>query len=146
MSPFTWFLNALNLQTRLWVTEEQQAEDSLSLYLLRSLQGTQTLFGRINQRHRMEFSPSPQFSFEVNRHSGRSLNKRINTQERHRNHRTWELGFSVNPTLKLSMGANWEQRRETEKYSQLNIADVEMVANFRRQRLAANTDFKPPPI
>ncbi len=128
-SPFTRFLSALNVQTRLWITEEQQAEDVLSLYLLRSLQGTRTLFGRINQRHRMEFSPSPQFSFEVNRHSGRSLNKRINTQERHRNHRTWEVAFSVNPTLKLSVGANWEQRRETEEFSQLNITDVETVSD-----------------
>ncbi len=127
-SPFTRFLSALNVHTRLWITEEQQAEDVLSLYLLRSLQETRTLFGRINQRHRIEFSPSPQFSFEVNRHSGRSLNKRINTQERHRNHRTWEVGFSVNPTLKLSVGANWEQRRETERYSQLNITDVETVS------------------
>ncbi len=140
LSPFTWFVNALNMQTRLWVTEEQQAEDSLSLYLLRSLQETQTLFGRINQRHRMEFSPSPQFSFEVNRHSGRSLNKRINTQERHRNHRTWEVGFSVNPTLKLSVGANWEQRHETEKYSQLNFADVGTVPN------PANNDLPATPI
>lgn len=140
LSPFTWFMNALNLQTRLWVTEEQQAEDSLSLYLLRNLQETQTLFGRINQRHRMEFSPSPQFSFEVNRHSGRSLNKRINTQERHRNHRTWEVGFSVNPTLKLSVGANWEQRRETERYSQLNIADVGTVSN------PEDNDLPPTPI
>ena len=129
LSPFTWFLNALNVQTRLWLTEEQQAEDAFSLYLLRSLQGSQTLFGRITQRHRIEFSPSPQFSFEVNRHSGRSLNKRINTQERHRNHRTWEVTFSVNPTRKLSVGANWEQRRETERYSQLNITGVGMVSN-----------------
>ncbi len=128
-SPLTRFLSALNVHTRLWITEEQQAEEALSLYLLRSLQETRTLFGRINQRHRIEFSPSPQFSFEVNRHSGRSLNKRINTQERHRNHRTWEVGFSVNPTLKLSVGANWEQRRETESYSQLNIADVETVSD-----------------
>lgn len=136
-SPFTRFLSALNVQTRLWITEEQQAEDALSLYLLRSLQETQTLFGRINQRHRIEFSPSPQFSFEVNRHSGRSLNKRINTQERHRNHRTWEVSFSVNPTLKLSVGANWEQRRETERYSQLNFADVGTVPNSEDNDLPA---------
>ena len=140
LSPFTWFVNALNVQTRLWVTEEQQAEDSLSLYLLRSLHTTQTLFGRINQRHRMEFSPSPQFSFEVNRHSGRSLNKRINTQERHRNHRTWEVGLSINPTLKLSVGATWEQRREIERYSQLNIVDVGTDSN------PEDNDLPPTPI
>ena len=140
LSPFAWFLNALNIQTRVWLTEEQQAEDAISLYLLRSLRGPQTLFGRINQRHRVEFSPSPQFSFEVNRLSGISLNKRINTQERHRKYRTWEVGFSINPTLKLSVGANWEQRRETERYSQLNITDVGRVSN------SEENDLSPTPI
>lgn len=121
--PFTWFLNAISSESRLWLTEEQEAEDAISLYLLQSLQGAETLFGRVNQHHRFEFSPSPQFSFEVNLRTGRSLNRRINTQERNRNHRTWETSFSVNPTQRFSFGANWEQRRETEKYSQLNIFD-----------------------
>ena len=127
--PFTWFLNALRIQTRLWLTEEQEAEDTISLYLLQSLQGSQTLFGRVNQHHRVEFSPSPLFSFEVNLRTGRTLNRRINTQERLRNHRTWDVAFSVNPTQRLSVGANWEQRRETEKYSQLNFIDLGGVSN-----------------
>ena len=135
MSPFTRFLNALNVKTELRLTEEQQAEDAISLYLLRSLQGSQTLFGRIIQDHRVEFSPSPKFRFEVNQRSGRSLNKRINTQERHRNHRTWEVAFSVNPTLKLSVGANWEQRRETERYSQLNITDTGIASNIEENNI-----------
>ena len=117
-----WFLNALRGQTRLWLTEEQEAEDAVSLYLLRNLQGAQTLFGRVNQHHRLEFSPSPRFSFELNLRLGRTLNRRINTQERNRRHRTWEIALSVNPTERLSVGMNWEQRRETEKYSQLNEA------------------------
>lgn len=120
---FTWFLKALRIQTRIWLTEEQEAEDEISLYLLQSLQGSETLFGRVNQHHRLEFSPSPLFSIESNLRTGRSLNRRINTQERHRKHRTWDLSFSVNPTQRLSIGANWEQRRETERYSQLNFAD-----------------------
>ncbi len=127
--PFTWFLNALRIQTRLWLTEEQEAEDTISLYLLQNLQGSQTLFGRINQHHRVEFSPSPLFSFEVNLRTGRTLNRRINTQERLRNYRTWDIAFSVNPTQRFSVGANWEQRRETEKYSQLNFIDVGAVSN-----------------
>ena len=125
--PFTWFLNALRVQTRLWLTEEQEAEDTISLYLLQSLQGSQTLFGRVNQHHRVEFSPSPQFSFEVNLRTGRTLNRRINTQERHRNYRTWDVAFSVNPTQRFSVGANWEHRRETEKYSQLHFPESETV-------------------
>lgn len=115
-----WFLNALRGQTRLWLTEEQEAEDAVSLYLLRNLQGSQTLFGRVNQHHRLEFSPSPQFSFEFNLRLGRTLNRRINTQERNRQHRTWDVALSVNPTERLSVGISWEQRRETEKYSQLH--------------------------
>ena len=115
-----WFLNALRGQTRLWLTEEQEAEDAVSLYLLRNLQGSQTLFGRVNQHHRLEFSPSPQFSFEFNLRLGRTLNRRINTQERNRQHRTWDVALSVNPTQRLSVGTSWEQRRETEKYSQLH--------------------------
>ena len=116
-----WFLSALRGQIRFWLTEEQEVEDAVSLYLLQSLQGSDTLFGRLNQHHRLEFSPSPAFSLEFNLRTGETLNKRINNQERHRLHNTWDVGFSVNPTKRLSVGANWEQRRENEKYSQFNF-------------------------
>ncbi len=122
------FLNALRGQTRFWLTEEQEAEDALSLYLLRELQGKQTLFGRVNQHHRLEFSPSPLFSFQSNLRTGRTLNRRINTQERNRQHRTWDVSLSTNPTQRLSVGTTWEQRRETEKYSQLHL-QLESPAN-----------------
>ena len=128
-NPFTLFLKALRIEARLWLTEEQEAEDELSLYLLQSLQGSETLFGRVNQHQRVEFSPSPLLSIEVNLRTGRSLNRRINTQERHRKHRTWDLSFSVNPTQRLSIGTNWEQRRETERYSQLHFTNVGGVSN-----------------
>ena len=119
-----WFLSALRGQIRLWLTEEQEVEDAVSLYLLQSLQGADTLFGRLNQHHRLEFSPSPAFRLEFNLRTGETLNKRINNQERHRHHNTWDVGFSVNPTKRLSVGANWEQRRENEKYSQFNFEDL----------------------
>ena len=123
-SQLEWFLKALRGQTRLWLTEEQEVEDAVSLYLLQSLQGSETLFGRLNQHHRLEFSPSPAFNFEINLRAGETLNRRINNQERHRRHRTWDVGFSVNPTQRLSVGANWEQRRETEKYSQFQFEEL----------------------
>ena len=123
-SRLEWFLNALRGQTRLWLTEEQEVEDAVSLYLLQSLQGSDTLFGRVNQHHRLEFVPSTAFSFEFNFRAGETLNKRINNQERHRHHNTWDVGFSINPTQRLSVGANWEQRRETEKYSQFDFEDL----------------------
>ena len=123
-SRVEWFLKALRGQTRLWLTEEQEVEDAVSLYLLQSLQGSETLFGRLNQHHRIEFSPSPAFNFEINLRAGETLNRRINNQERHRRHRTWDVGFSVNPTQRLSVGANWEQRRETEKYSQFQFEEL----------------------
>ena len=119
-----WFLSALRGYTRLWLTEEQEVEDAVSLYLLQNLQGSDTLFGRVNQHHRLEFVPSTAFSFELNFRAGESLNKRINNQERHRRHNTWDVGFSMNPTQRLSVGANWEQRRETEKYSQFDFEDL----------------------
>ena len=118
-----WFLKALRGQTRLWLTEEQEVEDAVSLYLLQSLQGSETLFGRLNQHHRFEFSPSPAFSFEINLRAGETLNRRINNQERHRRHRTYDVGLSVNPTQRMSFGVNWERRRETEKYSQFQIEE-----------------------
>ena len=121
-SRIEWFLSALRGQIRFWLTEEQEVEDAMSLYLLQSLQGSDTLFGRLNQHHRFEFSPSPAFSLEFNLRTGETLNKRINNQERHRLHNTWDVGFSVNPTKRLSVGANWEQRRENEKYSQFDEA------------------------
>ena len=123
-SRMEWFLNALRGQTRLWLTEEQEVEDAVSLYLLQNLQGSDTLFGRVNQHHRLEFVPSTAFSFELNFRAGETLNKRINNQERHRRHNTWDIGFSMNPTQRLSVGANWEQRRETEKYSQFDFEDL----------------------
>ena len=123
-SQLEWFLNALRGQTRLWLTEEQEVEDAVSLYLLQSLQGSETLFGRLNQHHRLEFSPSPAFSFEVNLRAGETLNRRINNQERHRRHRTWDVGLSVNPAQRISVGVNWEQRRETEKYSQFQFEEL----------------------
>ena len=116
-----WFLSALRGQTRFWLTEEQEVEDAVSLYLLQSLQGSDTLFGRLNQHHRLEFSPSPAFSFEFNLRTGETLNRRINNQERHRRHRTYEVSLSVNPTQRMSVNANWEQRRETERYSQFDF-------------------------
>ena len=123
-SRMEWFLNALRGQTRLWLTEEQEVEDAVSLYLLQNLQGSDTLFGRVNQHHRLEFVPSTAFSFELNFRAGETLNKRINNQKRHRRHNTWDVGFSMNPTQRLSVGANWEQRRETEKYSQFDFEDL----------------------
>ena len=123
-SRLEWLLKALRGQTRLWLTEEQEVEDAVSLYLLQSLQGSETLFGRLNQHHRLEFSPSPAFNFEINFRAGETLNRRINNQERHRYHRTYDVGFSVNPTQRLSVGANWEQRRETEKYSQFQFEEL----------------------
>ena len=123
-SQLEWFLNAIRGQTRLWLTEEQEVEDAVSLYLLQSLQGSETLFGRFNQHHRFEFSPSPAFSFEFNLRAGETLNRRINNQERHRQHRTWDVGLSVNPTQRMSLGVNWEQRRETEKYSQFELEEL----------------------
>ena len=122
-SRMEWFLSALRGQIRFWLTEEQEVEDAVSLYLLQNLQGSDTLFGRLNQHHRLEFSPSPAFSFEFNLRTGETLNKRINNQERYRHHNTWDVGFSVNPTKRLSVGANWEQRRENEKYSQFDFED-----------------------
>ena len=118
-----WFLSALRGQTRLWLTEEQEVEDAVSLYLLQSLQGAETLFGRLNQHHQMEFSPSPALSFEFNLRTGETLNRRVNNQERHRRHQTWDVGLSVNPTQRISVNANWEQRRENEKYSQLQFEE-----------------------
>ncbi len=123
LSRLEWFLNALRGQTRLWLTEEQEVEDAVSLYLLQSLQGSETLFGRLNQHHRFEFSPSPAFSFEVNLRAGETLNRRINNQERHRHHRTWDTSLSVNPTQRVSLGVNWEQRRESEKYRQFQLEE-----------------------
>ena len=141
-SRMEWFLKALRGQTRLWLTEEQEVEDAVSLYLLQSLQGSDTLFGRLNQHHRFEFSPSPAFSFEFNLRTGETLNRRINSQERHRRHRTWDVGLSVNPTQRVSVSGSWEQRRETEKYSQFDFEEFDL----ETQTLADAAKSSPIPI
>ena len=137
-----WFLSALRGQTRLWLTEEQEVEDAVSLYLLQSLQGSETLFGRLNQHHRLEFSPSPAFSFEFNLRIGETLNRRINNQERHRRHRTYDVALSVNPTQRMSVNASWEQRRETEKYSQFHVDTFSQ----EPQIVEDKTELPPTPI
>ena len=141
-SRMEWFLSALRGQTRFWLTEEQEVEDVVSLYLLQSLQGSETLFGRLNQHHRLEFSPSPAFSFEFNLRTGETLNRRINNQERHRHHRTWDVGLSVNPTQRMSVNGNWEQRRETEKYSQFHVEEFGQVDRTTEDE----TELPPTPI
>ena len=123
-SRLEWFLSALRGQIRFWLTEEQEVEDAVSLYLLQSLQGSDTLFGRLNQHHRLEFSPSPAFSLEFNLRNGETLNKRINNQERHRQYSTWDAAFSINPTQRLSVGANYEQRQEIESYNQFDVENL----------------------
>ena len=141
-SRMEWFLNALRGQTRLWLTEEQEVEDAVSLYLLQSLQGSDTLFGRLNQHHRLEFSPSPAFSFEFNIRAGETLNRRVNNQERYRRHRTWDVGLSVNPTQRMSVNGNWEQRRETEKYSQFDFEELDQ----NNRAVGDETESSPTPI
>ena len=128
-SRMKWFLSALRGRMRLWLTEEQEVEDAVSLYLLQNLQGTDTLFGRVNQHYQIEFEPSTAFRLDFNLRIGETLNKRINNQERRRQHRTWDAAFSVNPTKRLSVGAGWEQRRENEKYSQFDFEDLSQAAD-----------------
>ena len=81
-------------KTRLWITEEQQAEDALSLYLLRSLQGKTDAFwqNKSTSSYRI-FLLHRSLVLKSIATVGRSLNKRINTQERHRNHKNVGGGF-----------------------------------------------------
>ena len=102
------------------ITEEQEEPDPASLYLLRNLRNERTIFGRINQRYRLDFSPSPLLNLDLGFDTNRLLNKRINSRERWRHSQDWEVALTLNPTLKLSFKAKWEQRREEEKFTELD--------------------------
>jgi hypothetical protein len=52
--------------------------------------------------------------------TNRLLNKRINSRERRRHSRDWEVDLTLNPTSKLSVKAKWEQRREDEQFTELD--------------------------
>ena len=115
-----WLANAIRGQAVVNITEEQEDPDPASLYLLRNLRNERTIFGRINQRYRLDFSPSPLFSLDLGYDTNRLLNKRINSRERRRHSRDWEVDFTLNPTSKLSFKAKWEQRREEEQFTELD--------------------------
>ena len=117
-----WLANAIRGQAVLNITEEQADPDLSRLYLLRNLRNERTVFGRINQRYRLDFSPSPLLSLDLGFDTNRLLNKRINSRERRRHSRDWDVDLTLNPTSKLSLKARWEQRWETEQFSELDTA------------------------
>ena len=118
-SHLIWLANAIRGQAVVNITEEQEDPDPASLYLLRNLRNQRTIFGRINQRYRLDFSPSPLLSLDLGYDTNRLLNKRINSRERRRHSRDWEVDLTLNPTPKLSFKAKWEQRREDEQFTEL---------------------------
>ena len=118
-SQLVWLANAIRGQAVVNITEEQEDPDPASLYLLRNLRNERTIFGRINQRYRLDFSPSPLLSLDLGFDTNRLLNKRINSRERQRHSRDWEVDLTLNPTSKLSFKAKWEQRREEEQFTEL---------------------------
>ncbi len=120
-NPMEWLVKAIRGQILLRITEEQVDPDLISLYLLRDLQNTRTVSGRINQRYQLEFSPSSKFQLNLKLNTIRSLNKRINNRERQRRSRGWEIGLTLNPTSQISFGASWEQRRERERFNELKL-------------------------
>lgn len=115
-----WLVKGISGQALVRITEEQEAPDLLSLYLLRNLQNERTASGRINQRYQFEFSPSPKFELNLNLDTVKFLNRRINNRERRRQRRDWEIGLTLNPTRRISFVGRWEQNREEEQFSQFN--------------------------
>ena len=115
-----WLANAIRGQAVINITEEQEDPDPSSLYLLRNLRNDRTIFGRVNQRYRLDFSPSPLLSLDFGFDTNRLLNKRINSRERQRHSRDWEVDLTLNPTSKLSLRARWEQGREEEQFTELD--------------------------
>ena len=137
-SSLVWLANAIRGQAVVNITEEQENPDPASLYLLRNLRNERTVFGRINQRYRLDFSPSPLLSLDLGFDTNRLLNKRINSRERRRRSRDWEVDLTLNPTLKLSFKAEWEQRREEEQFTELSpegnaLASISDLTQFERR-------------
>ncbi len=146
-SSLVWLANAIRGQAVVNLTEEQEGPDPANLYLLRDLRNERTIFGRINQRYRLDFSPSPLLSLDLGFDTNRLLNKRINSREQQRYSRDWEVDLTLNPTSKLSFRAKWEQRWEEEQFTELDSAGngpaaISDLAQFERaQTLECNYEF-----
>jgi len=134
------FLKAINAFARINLTEEQEDADLVSLYLLQNLQTARTIFGRMNQRLQVGFSPSPKLNVDLGHTTNQILNKRINNRERKRNNSDWDLRCTVNPTVRFSISTRFERRKEHEKFSEisglgdisdLNQAEHNSEINFR---------------
>ena len=120
-SNLVWLANAVRGQAVVNITEEQEDPDPSSLYLLRNLHNERTVFGRVNQRYRLDFSPSSLLNLDLGFDTNRLLNKRINNRERRRYSRDWEIDLTLNPTSKVSFKVKWEQRREEEQFTELDL-------------------------
>ena len=142
-----WLANAIRGQAVVNITEEQEEPDPASLYLLRNLRNERTIFGRINQRYRLDFSPSSLFSLDLGFDTNRLLNKRINSRERRRYSRDWEVDLTLNPTSELSFKAKWEQRQEEDQFTELDpegkaSAAISDLTQFERTNtLECNYEF-----
>ena len=139
-----WLANAIRGEILVRITEEQEDPDPTSLYLLRNFQNEQTIFGRKIQRYRLDFSPSSLFNLDLGFNTNRILNKRINNRERRRHSRDWDIGLTLNPTAKLSLGVRWEQRREREEFTQLDPEGkaAELISDLSQFERTNAIDFR----
>jgi len=105
------------------VEEEQEKAKLGELYLLRNLQGGNTIYGRKSAQYQIGFLPAKQFSIDGGYNIRKTLNKRINSRERRYQTNFWNLDARIAPTAKLSLGVEWEKRRTSDKLVDLGISE-----------------------
>ena len=134
---------SFNGRITLDIDEEQEKAQTGELYLLRNLQGANTIFGRKSQQYQFEFRPTKLFSIDLGYNIRKTLNKRINSRERWYQTNSWNLEARSAPTAKLSLGVEWEKRNTLEKLIDLGtggaeLLEVAQVSNPRAKRIISN--------
>ena len=115
------WLKSFSFSMRHSLTEEQEGADQLAFYLLQQRQQAQTVYGRHNQRYQATFSPSPQFSVDLNYVRNASLNRRVNNRERNHRGQNWNLRTTINPSPRFSVGWRSERRQDLEQFTQIGL-------------------------
>ncbi len=136
-----FFAQSLTGGITLDVTEEQEKAQPGELYLLRNLQGENTISGRKSGKYQLEFEPTRLFTINVGYNLIRRLNKRINSRERQYHTNSWTLEAKSAPTTKVSLGVEWEKRRTLEKIIDMmgtSGAELAQKANPRTTRIISD--------
>ena len=126
-------LRWLTAEVRSNVVEEQEAGDLAKLYTLRSLRTERTVYGRTNNRVRVELMPSEKVRFGLRWSATDSLNRRTNYRSRSLRIRSWRLSGDQRISDRLSTF----QEAEISKLKERIVDQGRIAARIEERELTA---------